>query len=425
MTKLVDINPPEWASETNYTTGPYPGQPTKVEPGPSVYGQGIVPTAKVNAENENWLRNQQTEQQRILSFDRLTDVRSFITLSADNTTLRSSLAWNSLRKCWIGLLSVSTIHYWMGFDRNLKPYKSYQLLAGTASNFTTVSDTAYHKISDTTILVGASGAWEAFNATTAATPTTGTLSGGQLWMLPEGQGFTSATGTAMFPSKNAAGTALSVERWTGAGFTRVTLPATVPPTDAKFYQDPSGRIWLLSGYRAFYSVNDGVSWTAVATAATVPLNDSLYDPVAGLWLTTAISGGGTLVYQSAYATPGVSPLLVYSYSNYALRGTQQMGRYGIAFGTVKTPNNASTTATSEAVMITNTYGRTWNMATPISVRPGSSGFPTLDLAEAAPVSGRISVSDEGFAAFVRRTSGSLFSQVYGCRGITQVDSSMI
>ena len=422
--KLTDINPREWAQNAVYAGGPFAGLSNKVEPGPAVYTEGFVPGAKIAAEHENWLHNQRTEQQRILAFDRLTDIRSFITQSANNTVLRTPLAWNTWRKCWVGIFSVSAVHYWASFDNKFQPFKLPQQVAGTAANFLTASDTAFHRFNEQTIAVGLNGAWESFSTLTAAVPATGTLAGGQLWMLPEGQGFTTRGGTAIFPSKNAAGTIVSVERWTGASFTRVALPVSVAPSDAKFFQEENGRLWLFVGYRAFYSTNDGQAWTAVATTATVPLADTMYDPVEGLWVSTAVSGGGTVVYTSPYATPGVPGAALVTYTSFSVRNTQQLGRYGIALGTLKTPAAASLVPTSEAVMVTSTYGRTWHLATTISVRPGSGAVATWDNAEGVPVGGRIAIAEDGYAAYIRRTAGSAFSQVYGCRGITQAATAI-
>ena len=417
MTKLQEINPPTWASATNYAndasgelwaTG---ASPTKVEPPPSVYLEGVRPKATVAAEHENWMRNRQTEQQGGLLLDRLADVRTF----REPNIAPDALQWNGApcydvdRKLWVAC----------GDSGNYSAISQDGAARRALRNggLSATSEIGYHAASGKYVQVTATGSWRTLTAATLAAVTSGTLAAAALFRVnTTSRPFdTGAGGPLLFHGQTSAGIQC-VHSFNGTAWTLVTLPSAGVSTFSRFWRnDADGRIWLFAINRCWFSTDNGATWTSSGATAVSGVN-SIWDPVSGVWRTVV----GTLVYESPYATPGSSSTVVKTFSGgRTFDRTIPFGRYAVGvYTTVDFASLPSETTTHIAVSAD--YGRSWSKAETVNRMSNPAFYTDLD-SERASVGVRLNASENGWIAWVDRIAITS-TQLYYCRPFSQVDT---
>lgn len=362
--KLQDINPAIWAAKTYYendgTGGVNPWRNgstlTKLEPPPGTSAEGWIPNEAVKAEHENYLRNQTTQLEAVLSFDRLGDSRLQWYPSTD-AVLNTLPIFDGMRKKNVVCASSS------GAQRLWEISDDMRLVIAPRALILGTPGTDYegvHAIESDSYVLAFTGinSFERYDATSYA---------GAALTITASHAFRPCRPLALVActlfSGSTPASKACVIRLVGSVATIVTLPSAPTFSQARFVQVPNGNIYyFVRGDSAYYkSADNGLTWTRAATSRSC--FSAVYDANADIWYNSESFFTGTtstIVYAST-SEPGTDSF-VRSIPNMAICAVETFGRYAVGLAQRKSTSFAGgTPATYAQVVGSRDSGRSWSV----------------------------------------------------------------
>ena len=412
--KLQDINPAIWAEKTYYendgTSGVNPWRngstPTKLEPPPGTSQEGWVPNEPAKAEHENFLRNQTTQLEAVLSFDRLGDARTqwYPSTAADLDTLP---IYDSKRRKNI-VCAVNGTHKLWELTADMRLVTATRpLIAGTPG---TDYEGAFAAYDDTYLIVfPGTNSFERYSAAT--------FSGAPL-TITAGYSFQPCRPLALptktlFSGKDGSNKACVISV-VSAVATIITLPSPPTSSQARFVRVPNGNIYyFVRGDSAYYkSTDSGATWSR--NVAARPCYNAVYDPNADVWTNFEATLGvvpSTAVYLSS-GEPGAGAYLR-ALDGVAICAVETFGRYVVALAQRKTVPylGAGSEKAYVQVLGSRDAGKSWAVLDTIRASSTSAlselaanGIADVDYSSGAYTSLFLGVNENGWAVRYKQAS---------------------
>lgn len=285
--------PRQWATDTNFSSGPASGTPTKVDPGAAAALQGFVPGNPVAAASHNFLLNQLSGLSlRALAVAalRLEEVR------LDGTAITDTA--ESMAAACVGegyqIIAAKTAQALAVTDCS-----RFTAIGVPASITSLVSGAAFNPLTGRILLVGTGGNRCTFSDDAGATWTAGADIGlvpqAVVWNAVEGK-FIASNGTSSRSSTTgaAAWSSGTISNSSSGGLAVLSNGHTVAAGDG-------------AAVAFSLSINGGATW--IDQAGTIPNNTD--SPDAG-WV---VGNGGATIYHIARLTTGANTFQVSSSTN--------------------------------------------------------------------------------------------------------------